>query len=257
MQQPALKGCSFSTDIYMHTPRPNLYDYLKVIAIITMIIDHVWFLFFPELEILRVIWRAAFPLFLFLVWYNHSYRHRSTLRISGIVLQLILWIWWYYGLTDMRYLNILLSIWITRWIMLYIQKRNILRGEIVIYILCAWLAGISYEYIDYGTLCVVFALLWYRVRKYGNNTYVTWAIFVSMCYHLIFMYTTRGFDEQIWWLCIVWILLFIAMYMMSKQNYVMVSSHIYYDKTILFLSKHALWIYIWQAVVLSLLLLLV
>jgi len=47
--------------------RPNLYDYLKVFAIIAMIIDHVGYYLYPELEVLRWIGRFAFPIFLFLV----------------------------------------------------------------------------------------------------------------------------------------------------------------------------------------------
>ena len=236
----------------MHISRPNLYDYLKVIAIVTMIIDHIWFLFFPGLGVLRVVWRVAFPLFLFLVWYNHSYTHTYVLRLSGIVLQIGLWIWWYYGWTDMWYINILLAIWLTRYLMIYIQKRNILRWEIAIYICCLGVAGMTYKYIDYGTLSIVFALLGYRVRKYGNNRYVIFAIFVSVSYHMLFMYIVRGFDSDVLWLIFVWFFLYISMYMMSNRNYPLVSECRRYDKLLLLISKNALLIYILQSLILTL-----
>ncbi|MBQ7074369.1 hypothetical protein IJM86_04975 [bacterium] len=47
--------------------RPNLYDYLKVLAIITMIIDHLGYYLFPEFLWMRLVGRIAFPIFLFLV----------------------------------------------------------------------------------------------------------------------------------------------------------------------------------------------
>lgn len=40
---------------------------LKIIAVVTMLVDHVGFLFFPEEEIFRIIGRISFPLFAFLI----------------------------------------------------------------------------------------------------------------------------------------------------------------------------------------------
>ncbi|MBQ7617148.1 hypothetical protein IJS64_04190 [bacterium] len=35
--------------------RPNLYDYLKVLALITMLIDHIGYYLFPQYDWLRLI----------------------------------------------------------------------------------------------------------------------------------------------------------------------------------------------------------
>ena len=40
---------------------------LKIIAVVTMLVDHIGFLFFPEQAIFRIIGRVAFPLFAFLI----------------------------------------------------------------------------------------------------------------------------------------------------------------------------------------------
>ena len=40
---------------------------LKIIAVVTMLVDHVGFLFFPEEQIFRIIGRISFPLFAFLI----------------------------------------------------------------------------------------------------------------------------------------------------------------------------------------------
>ncbi len=233
--------------------RPNFYDYLKILAIITMIVDHVWFLFFPEQAIWRIIWRTAFPLFLFLVWYNHSYKWRASLWVWWIVLQIGLLIWRYYWLTDIWYVNILLAIWLTRVVMQVLQKYNSTIIEGIIFIICLWLWWYTYEYIDYGTLSIVFALLWYWARKYGNTTYMSILIALTVAYHLLFMVLTRWFTEHTLLLGAIWIVLYLAMYYMSKKNYSLVTTHKNYNKCILTLSTYALQIYILQAVLLAIL----
>jgi uncharacterized membrane protein len=70
--------------------RPNLYDYLKILALVTMIIDHVGYFLYPDMIRLRVVGRVAFPLFLMLVGYNLSYRQRRSLRLPAITIQLLI-----------------------------------------------------------------------------------------------------------------------------------------------------------------------
>ena len=62
---------------------------IKVIALIAMTIDHIGYLFFPEVTILRVIGRLAFPLFAFMIadgcYYTHS-RKKYALLIGAVAL---------------------------------------------------------------------------------------------------------------------------------------------------------------------------
>lgn len=53
-------------------------DILKVIAIISMLIDHIGLLFFPQYEILRILGRIAFPIFAYQL--AVGYRHTSSKR---------------------------------------------------------------------------------------------------------------------------------------------------------------------------------
>lgn len=50
---------------------------LKWIAVITMLIDHIGLVFFPEYEILRLIGRISFPIFAFLLC--EGYKHTSNI----------------------------------------------------------------------------------------------------------------------------------------------------------------------------------
>lgn len=67
--------------------RPNFYDYLKVFAIITMIIDHIGYYLFPEYSVFRLIGRIAFPIFLFLVGFNQNYQWRRGILLSACIVQ--------------------------------------------------------------------------------------------------------------------------------------------------------------------------
>ncbi len=67
-------------------------DILKIIAMVTMLIDHLGVLIFPELRILRTIGRIAFPIFAYqlaLGYKNTSNRrsYRNKLLVFGLIAQ--------------------------------------------------------------------------------------------------------------------------------------------------------------------------
>ena len=51
---------------------------LKCVAIVTMLIDHIGFLLFPEYDVLRIIGRIAFPIFAWGI--ANGYRHTSNVK---------------------------------------------------------------------------------------------------------------------------------------------------------------------------------
>lgn len=53
-------------------------DILKVIAMFTMLVDHIGYLFFPSMMIFRTIGRIAFPIFAYLI--GIGYNHTSSLK---------------------------------------------------------------------------------------------------------------------------------------------------------------------------------
>ena len=76
--------CSFST---------NFYDWLKVLAVVTMVIDHIGYYLFSDILGLRLIGRIAFPIFLFLVGLNGSFRWRWSLFLIALLVQFAMQIW--------------------------------------------------------------------------------------------------------------------------------------------------------------------
>lgn len=68
-------------------------DYLKLIAIITMLIDHIGVLLFPSLTVLRQIGRIAFPIFAYhlatgFIYTKNKRKYFNRLFIFGIISQL-------------------------------------------------------------------------------------------------------------------------------------------------------------------------
>lgn len=133
------------------TSRPNLYDWLKIIAIITMIIDHVWLIFFPEQITRRIIWRTAFPIFLFLVWFNYFYERNTKLWVRWALLQAFLRWWRLLWATSIVYLNILIAIGLVRIILGYLKRIDTVRVECIVCIVSIMLIPYSLSIIDYGT----------------------------------------------------------------------------------------------------------
>ena len=61
-------------------------NYIKLVAIITMLIDHIGYIFFPNIIIFRIIGRIAFPLFVYCVALGADY----TKNINNYILKLLI-----------------------------------------------------------------------------------------------------------------------------------------------------------------------
>ncbi len=77
---------------------------LKIIAAISMLLDHIGYLFFPSIRIFRILGRLAFPIFAFLI--AEGCRHtrnrlRYLLTMAGFAAALQLFYYFYSGSTSM------------------------------------------------------------------------------------------------------------------------------------------------------------
>ena len=111
--------------------RPNLYDYLKVIAILLMIVDHIGYFLYPDMIELRVIWRWSFPLFFMLIGWNKSTRIGGGLIFCALAVQGVLRGVSYFKGYDLRQLNILPAVILVKlfiWVLQSFSKWVVRKG---------------------------------------------------------------------------------------------------------------------------------
>ena len=225
--------------------RPNLYDYLKIVALITMIIDHIWYYVLPEYSFLRVIWRIAFPIFLFLVWFSWSYKWRRDIPIIGLILWYISYYfsekYWYCSSSA----NILIWITISRFFINIINKNN-WRLAIIISLLFIIIHPFLNKYIDYWSLSFFFALRW-RIARYHKKYFFLWIIPLIWCIINsinVFDFWFRHWDYRyLWIICFIFSVFFLLALILSKENINLQTWKKLRDTIILGFAKHALDIY--------------
>lgn len=244
----------------LDTARPNIYDYLKVLAIVTMIIDHVWYYFVPDLLWLRLIWRISFPIFLFLVWFSWSYKRRRDLLIVWALLRFASTAT-FQAAGFRRHTptaNILIGIALTRVVLYFLQKyEKFLLGNVFFeekgahmykIALLVFLSVVLYfvhpflsEIMEYGSLSILFWLRWYLARYHKS-------LFIYGIAVMVFHYTEMMWVFHFWWatmqlaLGAFLVALYFVFFRLSKGNSSMRLITIR-DAIILFISKHALGIY--------------
>ncbi len=67
----------------------NSHDLMKVLATVTMVIDHTGVFFMDDNIWMRLVGRMAAPLFFYLVGYSGSYRFKSQILVLGIALWMV------------------------------------------------------------------------------------------------------------------------------------------------------------------------
>jgi hypothetical protein len=67
----------------------NTHDLMKVLAIVTMVIDHVGVFFMDDNIWMRLVGRMAAPLFFYLVGYSGSYKFKYQILALGVALWLV------------------------------------------------------------------------------------------------------------------------------------------------------------------------
>lgn len=228
---------------YIHMSlRPNVYDYLKILALLSMIIDHMGYFLFPEEIWFRVFWRIAFPLFLLLVGYNGSYKRRYSLWIVGIIVQIAIWWFWYRWLPVDPMLNILLVIAGTRVLLRSITKHTF-RVQILFFAWALVLFPRTFSWIDYGTLALAFWLGWWWIRTW-KWPWVLWAWSILVGVHMLYMILYRGFPEYTWlMLCLLWVLLILFGVLLHQGNTPYLFSS-WVNTIVVWISANALRIYV-------------
>jgi len=132
-------------------------NFLKIIAMVTMLIDHIGYLFFPNIIMFRIIGRIAFPLFAYLLVTGFIYtkninNYLIRLGIFAIISQLP-----YSYLVPGRY-NVILLFFIALFSLKYQNK-----SKILIPIIAAAIA--EYFKISYGMYGIFIIYLFYYLYE--------------------------------------------------------------------------------------------
>ena len=159
---------------------------LKIIACISMFIDHFAVMCFPNILILRVIGRIAFPIFAFMIaegcyYTRNKLKHLLTIFILGVIMQIVL----YYAMnmTDFSIFLVftvsIILIYIFEYIDGKIKDKNILMtiiaSIVLLSLICVliWFTN-NYNYfvMNYNFFGIITPLLIYILKKYTNKSYI-------------------------------------------------------------------------------------
>jgi len=170
------------------------YDLLKTFAVITMIIDHVGYYFFPEQLEWRVVGRMSMPVWLFLVGYAKTRDIPEMLWMGGLILlagNIIV------GMPIFA-LNILFGIMVVRLtldkVIAVMFSGNVFVLLGLVLIVFAFLP--TNALIEYGTFCYLFAIFGYVVRhnKFTENGLVVFIMAITLPY-LVFQKIVMGMNQ--------------------------------------------------------------
>ncbi len=223
--------------------RPNLYDYLKIIALIAMLIDHIGYYLLPECLWLRVVWRIAFPIFLFLVGFSWSYQWKNKICLTAVLLQIFMFFFYFqYGIGTDK-LNILFGIMIARLALWLIEKKNNVTLIILFVLLFIVLHYRLNQYVEYGSLSFFFALRGRIAKKYPKYFPLgILVLFAGMIKNILVFdfWFYSGNHVMLVGYTVFYALCYVLFSELSKENTVLKSSHPTVNSLILFCSKHAL-----------------
>jgi hypothetical protein len=140
----------------------NSHHLLKLLAIISMTLDHIGAYLYPEDQWWRVMGRVAMPIFMFLVGHALSYRIQRDVVLWALVLMLTSP---FLGV-DILPLTILLTILCSQLLLTQVERHDWLtRCPWTLVVACVVLWFPSYIVMEYGTLAALYALMGYAVRS--------------------------------------------------------------------------------------------
>lgn len=246
--------CSFST---------NFYDWLKVLAVVTMVIDHIGYYLFSDILGLRLIGRIAFPIFLFLVGLNGSFRWRWSLFLIALLVQFAMQIWRSsFSLTGRIIGNILLVIVCSRVLLLWISKvRNysffILFFPCLIYFLFYtsfwfWFVQDIQRIFDYWVLGFLFAFCGYiftksqQIREKILSIFsLIWLLFLLATSNIAVFHFSYFWDLMFLFISYIflWLALMIQAYLFQKKKNLTFDFVYPFNQIFYFISHNALSIY--------------
>ena len=156
---------------------------LKIVACISMLLDHIGFIFFPQYIIFRILGRIAFPIFAFMIaegCYYTKNKLKRLLVMSSFALIMQIGLYMFTGMTDFNiFIHFSLSI-IVIYLIDYIEEKIknkqlifAIITTLVTILLLAYLYWFSenynYLYSNYGIFAIIMPVVLYVIKKYLPN----------------------------------------------------------------------------------------
>ena len=140
---------------------------LKIIALITMMIDHYGAIFHGDIQLFRIIGRIAFPIYCFLLveGYIHTRdvkKYASRLFIFALISELPFDLA-FYGKLGIQHQNIFFTLFIGLIAMYFMDKYETRGKRFIIFYLAGILASLLAT--DYGIIGIIYILSFYKSRN--------------------------------------------------------------------------------------------
>lgn len=156
---------------------------LKIVACISMLLDHIGIIFFPQYIIFRILGRIAFPIFAFMIAEGCFYTKNKLKRLlvmSSFALIMQIGLYMFTGMTDFNiFIHFSLSI-IVIYLFDYIEEK--IKNKQLIFAIITTLATIllllylywfsenyNYLYSNYGIFAIIMPVVLYVIKKYLPN----------------------------------------------------------------------------------------
>lgn len=155
---------------------------LKMIAILTMIIDHVGYVLFPEMTILRAIGRVSFPIFCFLIveGFHHTRSHLNYLTrllIFAILSEIPFDLAFHGGVCNWQYQNVFFTLAFGLMALFCLEEMN--SNKIYAIGLILVIAATYFSKCDYGVGGVLLICMFYLAK---NNLIIKWILCALILY---------------------------------------------------------------------------
>jgi hypothetical protein len=143
---------------------------IKILAVAIMVIDHIGIAFYPDVYILRIIGRMAFPLFVFFVVQGYFYtsnfnKYAIRLLVLALVSEIPFDNFTYGDIFNMEGQNVCFSLFLVLYfVRTFDNIKKVLPRIIIVLVFC--LLGFLLK-VDYLWLGILYALVFYFRIKYN------------------------------------------------------------------------------------------
>ena len=231
--------------LYRYGPEPNSHDWIKALAIILMIIDHLGVYLFPDQAWLRLLGRGSAPLFFFAVGYVNKHRFRADLLIFGLLLTALT-----FARTDQLYINILINFVIIKLVLDYFDPNNIPPKKLIsVFVLLIAVHVLTMNYLEYGGFGLLFAI-GASLLKTNHRRASIWLAATTLLYIANELLVFNWFNKPLMMGGLALIgLMFFSIFYFYQEKTISIKP---LNTSMMFLGRYSLEIYFWHLVVFNL-----